>query len=366
MDRQKLQRIGVTAASSVAAVLFALVICGIILLLTGRSPSHVYQTMWDAAGERRIQYDAIQRATPLMFAGCAVALGFKMNLFNIGVEGQYRIAALVTAIVGTRIGFLPAPLHVAVELAVACVCGAAWAGIAAFLKVRRGVNEVIATIMLNAIAISLAAWLFNTYFRYTQGNSQNVTTRPIPRSGWMPDIVKDQLNGFFIVALLVVFAYWIVVFKSRFGFRLRASGHNDVAAKTSGISSKRMIVTALLLSGAVAGFIGMQQTLGDSHAYSSQGFVDGIGFLGIAVALLGRNHPIGIVLSALLFGLLAASATKLGLIKVPQEIVQIIEGVIVLSVVIVNEASGRWVDKRTQQRAAHAVEHHLTQLGVTA
>lgn len=366
MDRQKLQRLSVITASSVAAVLFALLICGIILLSTGRSAIDVYRTMWDSALTRRVQYDGLDRSAPLMLAGCAVALGFKMNLFNIGVEGQYRLAALLAAVIGTRLGFLPAPLHVFTELLIACIGGAAWASIVAILKVKRGVNEVISSIMLNAIAIDIAAWLFNTYFRFNQPGSQNITTKPIPRSGWMPDIVKDQLNGFFIIALLVVAAFWVVVFKSRFGFRLRASGQNDVAARTSGISAKRMIITAMLLSGGVAGLIGMQQTLGNAHSYSSQGFVDQIGFLGIAVALLGRNHPIGIVLSAVLFGLLAASAGKLQLIHVPQEIVQIILGVIVLTVVIVNQTTGRWIDKRIQQQASRAVEHDPATTGAVA
>jgi simple sugar transport system permease protein len=235
------------------------------------------------------------------------------------------------------------------------VAGAAWASIAALLKVRRGVNEVIATIMLNYIALSVIQWLFDNYFRDDSVDGLNVKTKLIPESGWMPDIVASRLNGMFIVALVVVAAYWVIVFKSRFGYRLRASGLNGVAARTAGISSGRMIVSALLISGAVAGLVAMPSVLGEIHAYG-QGVTEGLGFAGIAVALLGRNSPIGIVIAALLFGFLDSTAAALQLEEVPNSIVKVMQAIIVLTVVIVNEATTRRMNRRTVNRTAQQLE----------
>jgi simple sugar transport system permease protein len=287
-----------------------------------------------------------------MIAAVAVAIGFKMNLFNIGVEGQFLMGMFFAAIAGAYV-HLPAPLHVLFCLLVAMTAGAAWASIAAILKVKKGVNEVIATIMLNAIALSVIDWLFNEKFRY-ESESLDVKTKPLPKTAWMPDLVENRLNSFILIALVVVVAFWLVVYKSKFGFRLRASGANAVAARTAGISSNKMIITAMLMSGAVAGLAGMPSLLGDTHAYGPTR-PDGYGFNGIAVALLGRNHPAGIVVAAILWGFLDSVAGPLQIAKIPQSIVLVIKAIILLTVVIVNEVVGRRVAKRTADRTAAAL-----------
>lgn len=353
-SQQNLQRSLVTTASSLGAVILALVISGLILWVTGKNPISAYHKMLSTGLEHDKLLEALQRATPLMLSAVAVAIGFKMALFNIGVEGQYLFAALIASVVGAELD-LPGPLHVAAILLVAMVAGAAWAGIAAVLKVKRGVNEVIATIMLNYVALSVIQWLFDEFFRDDSVNGLNVKTKLIPKSGWMPFIVKNRLSWMFAIAIIVVVAYWIIVFKSRFGFRLRASGLNPVAARTAGIASNRMIVAALLMSGAVAGLIAMPSVLGEIHAYG-QGIPDGLGFGGIAVALLGRNHPLGIASAAFLFGFLDSTATVLQLSKVPNSILDVIQAIIVLTVVIVNEAVTRKMNQRTANRTA-AVLH---------
>ncbi|MEX0846158.1 MAG: ABC transporter permease [Ilumatobacteraceae bacterium] len=344
----------VTLASSIVAVLIALVISGILLQVTGKDALTAYQKIIETGTQGDKLLEMLQRATPLMLSAVAVAIGFKMNLFNIGVEGQYLFAALIAAVVGAELS-LPAPLHVAVILIVAMAAGAFWAGIAAVLKVKRGVNEVIATIMLNYIALSVIQWLFDSFFRDDSVSGLNVKTKLIPTSGWMPNMFDGRLNSMLIVALAVVFAYWVLVFKSRFGFRLRASGLNGVAARTAGISSNQMIVLAILISGAVAGLIAMPSVLGEIHAYG-QGVPDGLGFAGIAVALLGRNHPAGIVLAAMLFGFLDSTAGALQLAKIPNSILDVIQAIIVLTVVIVNEAVTRSMNKRTANQTARELE----------
>lgn len=349
-----LQRALVTAASSIGAVLLALVICGILLAVTGKNPFDAYGKILETGLTSDKLLETIDRATPIMIAAVAVAIGFKMNLFNIGVEGQFLIGMFTAAVAGAYIE-LPPVLHVTYCILVGALGGMLWAAIPAVLKVKRGVNEVIATIMLNSIALSVIDWLFQEFFRWeSEGGSLDVKTKPLPESAWMPDLIEGKLNAFIVIALAVVFTFWVVVFKSRFGFRLRASGLNAGAARTAGISANRMIVTAMLMSGAVAGIVGLQSLLGNVHAYGTTR-PDGFGFKGIAVALLGRNHPAGIVIAALLFGFLDAVAGPLQVEKIPQSIVLVIQAVILLTVVIVNEVVSRWLDRRTAERAARAL-----------
>ena len=208
--------------------------------------------------------------------------------------------------------------------------------------------------MLNSIALSLIDWLFQEFFVVKVEGQLDAKTKILPTSAWMPDLVKNQLTSFILIALVVVALFWVLVFKSRFGFRLRASGLNAVAARTAGISSQRMIVSSLLISGAVAGLAGLPSLLGNVHAYGPTR-PDGYGFKGIAVALLGRNHPIGIVVAALLFGFLDSVAGPLQIEKIPQSIVTVMQAIILLTVVIVNEATTRWLNRRTAERTSAAL-----------
>jgi len=355
MKRQQLQRAAITAASSVLAVIVALAISAVVLLVTGKDPVKAFSTLFGAAGDMKVIQGSLNRATPLMISAAAVAIGFKMNLFNIGVEGQMRVALLTTAVVGAAVK-LPAPLHIALCLVVAMASGAVWSGIAGWLKVKRGVNEVISTIMLNFIALSLVAWSFDDFFRVdSPTESLLVKTKELPKSAWFPDLVDRRLNGMLIVALVVLVLFWVIVWKTRFGFRLRASGANAGAARVTGVHPKKMILISMLLSGALAGLVGMRALLGDVHAYQNN-LAEQQGFNGIAVALLGRNHPLGIFFSAILFGFLGEASGKLQLDDIPKEIATIMTGIIVLAVVIINEAVKRWDDRRIQRKAAAELE----------
>ena len=344
----------ITLGSSIAAVVLALAISGVLLAITGKNPFTAYKTMLDIGLNADKLLETVNRATPLIIAGVAVAIGFKMNLFNIGVEGQFLFAMFWGAVAGAYVD-LPYPLHVIFICLVAMAAGAFWASIAAVLKVERGVHEVISTIMLNAIVLGVLDWLFNEYFREdTGGQTLDVRTKVLPDSAHVPNMFDGRVTGFIFVALLVVVAYWLIVFKSRFGFRLRASGHNAIAAQTAGISAKRMILTALVLSGAIAGLAGLPYLLSQGYSYGPTR-PSGYGFTGIAVALLGRNHPVGIVLGALLYGFLDAVAGPLQLEGIPSSIVRVIQGITLLTVVIVNEAVARWHARRTTERAAAAL-----------
>ena len=329
----------------------ALLISSIALLASGSDPLEVYRTMLESGTETRSLLITVNNAVPLYLAGVAVAIGFRTALFNIGVEGQYQLAALLAAAVGAAVD-LPPVLHVGLVLLVAVSVGAAWAGVAGVLKTTRGVSEVISTIMLNVIAAGIAAYLLAEHLQEKVAGSNDSATPPLPDSAHFPTLdwlVRalgvevprgTSLRGFLVVAVLVGIGYWVLINRSRFGFELKATGLNPSAAVASGVDAKRTVLLTMLLSGAVAGLVGMPQLLGSSYSYGLD-FTAGLGLTGIGVALLGRNSPVGIALAALLFAFLERSSSTLQFIDVPRQIYVIMQGSIVLSVVVAYEAVRR-------------------------
>lgn len=360
----KFQRVLLSIAAPIGAIAFSIALCSIVLMIAGYNPATAFSAMWDYGRQVDSIVSVVNRAVPLYIAGLAVAIGFKMNLFNIGVEGQYRMAALCAAAFGAAVS-LPAPLHVLAIMIVAMLVGAAWASIPAVLKVRRGVHEVISSIMLNNIATGVGAYLLATYFRQERAGDLVPKTKDLPTSGWMPSLntLLDKvgvvppngavLRGFVVIAVLLGIGFHVLVNRTRFGYDLRASGINPFAADVSGVRPKRMTVTVLLLSGAVAGLIGIGDVMGFYHGYSID-FPTGLGFTGIGVALLGRNHPVGVGGAALLFAYLDRSAQILDLRDIPREIVVIMQGVILLSVVVAYEVVRRIGQARETKAAAEA------------
>ncbi len=349
----------------IAAIAFSLLVSSIALLLIHKNPFTAYQQMLSYAvySSGKVQTSQIisilNRATPLYLAGLAVAVGFKMNLFNIGVEGQYYLAALVSASLGAVI-HLPAPLHVLVIVLCAMAVGAFWSGVAGLLKVTRGVSEVISTIMLNFIAFGIGSYLLNVYLkRPTVAADLTTRTREIPKSGLFPSLDKlfgitnpvEPLSGFLVVALIVGVLYYLLVWRTRFGYNLRATGLNPEAARVSGVDPRAMVMRTMLLSGAIAGLVGLMYLLSFFHAYTLD-FPTGLGFSGIAVALVGRNNPIGVGFAAVLFGFLEVSAQILDLNGIPKEVIQIMQGVIILSVVVAYELVRRLIQAQEVRVAA--------------
>ncbi|MEU4829732.1 ABC transporter permease [Streptosporangium sp. NPDC023615] len=340
----------------VTAIVFAALVTMVILALTGAPPLDTLVVMGEYAVRPRSIVLTLNSATTYYLSALAVAIGFKMNLFNIGVDGQYRLAALTAAAVGGAVA-LPAPLHVALIIFVAVLVGAGWAAIAGLLKVRRGVSEVISTIMLNAIATALGSWLLNKERLAVEvGGSNNIGTKPIPPSGQVPGLAivsgtQTKVFGLILLSIAMGVLFHIVINRTRFGFDLRATGRSESAAVASGVNVKRMILVSMVLSGAVAGLVGMPQLLGASHSYSLD-FPTGLGFTGIAIALLGRNHPVGIAFGALLWAFLDTSAGILQIKKISPDIVTIMQGVIVLSVIIAYELVHRYQIAAEQRRVS--------------
>ncbi|MTE20711.1 ABC transporter permease [Streptomyces sp. TRM43335] len=343
-------RLILAAGGPVLAIVVAVLLTSVVLLASGRNPVQPYSLMAEYAMHSDIQVLIVNQAATYYLAALAVAVGFRMNLFNIGVDGQYRLAAMAAAVAGASVT-LPGPLHILLIMLVAMLVGAFWAGIAGILKTTRGVSEVVATIMLNSIATSIIAYLILPgQFGEQRGN--NLTTGLIPESGRFPGIdlgPAGEIYGFTVVAALCGFLYWLILNRTRFGFDLRATGASDSAATASGVDAKRMVLTSMLISGAVAGLAGMPVLLGDAHTYSLD-FPVGVGFTGITIALLGRNHPVGIALGALLIAFLDKASPTLDYNGYEKEIATIMQGLIVMAVVISYESVRRYGLRRQQQK----------------
>ncbi|MDH2423922.1 ABC transporter permease [Sphaerisporangium sp. TRM90804] len=343
-------------AAPLLAIVFAALVTSIVLVLTGSPPLGTLALLVDYGSQPRTIVMIVNLATTYYISALAVAIGFRMNLFNIGVDGQYRLAALIAAAVGGAL-VLPAPLHILVIVLVAVAVGGLWASLAGLLKVTRGVSEVISTIMLNAIATGFGAWLLTTdRLAVAVSGSNNIGTKPIPPSGQFPGFslvpgTQAKVFGFVVIAVVLGVAYHVLFNRTRFGFDMRATGQSEAAAVASGVNVKKMVLVSMILSGAVAGLVGMPQLLGASYSYSLD-FPTGLGFTGIAIALLGRNNPVGIAIGALLWSFLDNSSDILDLEGIPKEIVIIMQGTIVLSVIIAYELVHRYRLAAEQRRVS--------------
>jgi simple sugar transport system permease protein len=352
MKKSTYLKIGLAIAAPLSAAIVSFLVSSLAVLATKKSPWDAYKMMWDYGTQSSSLMAAVNIATPYYIAAIAIALTFRAGLFNIGVEGQLRMGALFSCYLGAMF-VLPPALHVLAVFIISMTFGGLWASIAAYLKVKRGVNEVISTIMLNSLAGGLSAYLLSKHFALVEEGSNNLQTKELPTSAQFPDLmpllnkfgVEDQpgggVYGMLLVAIALGFAFWFVVNRTRFGFELRASGINPIAARVSGVNSKRMTAMALIISGGIAGLSGLPEVLGRTHSYDL-GFRAGIGFSAIAVALLGRNTAGGMAISALLFGFLEVSSRSLELIDIAPETYVIMQGSILLSAVIAYEVVRRF------------------------
>ncbi|MBO9523772.1 MAG: ABC transporter permease [Nocardioidaceae bacterium] len=348
-----------TLAQAILAPLIALIVSvivtSIVVSIAGASIGDFWDVIFTVPTHRN-WVNITNQSSMLFLAALAAAIGFRMNLFNIGVEGQYTLAAFAAAAFAGA-GWLPGKLNIVGALLVAMAVGAIWAGIAGVLKVTRGVSEVISTIMLNAIAGTMIGYLLNNYGnQYGQGRR----TTPIPGSsqlsGWTPWSAGDgPIWTLTILAVLAGVTMSIVINRTRFGFDLRATGMNEDAAVASGVKVKRMVVISMLISGAIAGLVWMPALFGAADYYGPP-FQRALGFTGIAVALLGRNRPLGIFFGAVLFAWLSEQANPLSLVAdISPSVVQVTQGVVVLAVVIAYEVVRRWMAAYEQRELKQAL-----------
>ncbi len=356
------------ALPSILSVALALVVCWIAIVLTRdtRIAGQAYLEMlygglghWphyletgDAALLARPLGEAAGKAALLILTGLSVAVAFKAGLFNIGAQGQMVVGALAAAVVGAQLD-LAGPLHIPLAFLAAAATGAAWALIAAALKLWRGVHEVISTIMLNWVAVSLVDnWLVVGPLRAVASGGQSVAgTAEIHSTAQLPRLLGDisRLNLGFPVALGVALLIWAWLTRTRRGFETRASGLSPDAARAAGIPVKLRAAEAMAVAGAMAGLAGAVLVLGTEFRYPG---VLGApyGFDGIAISLIGNNNPLGVIVTAIFFGALRAGGTRMQLLGVHKSFPELIQGLALLFV------AGRlvWLALLRRRRTPHA------------
>jgi general nucleoside transport system permease protein len=342
------------------------VLAGAVLIVAyGENPLQVYSSILDASlgSPDGIGY-VLAIATPLIFSALAVAVPFKGGLFNIGVEGQYIVAMVVAAWAEVELGFLPGPILVTTALAAAMLGGMVWAAVPGILKVTTGAHEVVTTIMMNGIALSLVAWALNFPLHFDdapEGAFVDLRTNNFPENGLVGDLGRlfgitpgAHLSWLLLLAIAAALVVWFVIRRTRLGYEARAVGSSPGSAKAGGASIGGVQLKLFLISGALAGLVGMQQILAD-RGHLPQNYVVALGFTGIAVAFLGQNNPIGIVFAAILWGILSRGEVALQIqSEVPREFIIILQGILILSVVITYQIAKRRLAARQLQRAGAA------------
>jgi general nucleoside transport system permease protein len=311
--------------------LLAFLIGGLVVLLTGHDPLATYRAIFDGTGLQWlfpwVTGDARTTAalnlqqtliitTPYILVGLAVAFAFRAGLFNIGGQGQYIVGSIAAVIVGSEFGGMPGLLHIVLAIVAACLAGAAWAGIAGLLKATVGANEVISTIMLNYIALWIGVYLFSL-----GGPLQNDRDKTLPVSNdivqaahlpvWWGDPVLQGLHIGIFIALVAVVVFWLLLNRSTVGYEVRAVGFNPEAARYGGMSVAKNYVLVMAICGVFAGLAGALDILGWQFRLATNDIqASTVGFVGIAVALLGRNTAVGTVAAALLFGALTSGTSQ--------------------------------------------------------
>ena len=316
----------------------ALLVAALVIHLLGESPTESLAILIDSAvlNPEGLAYTLFYAST-FIFTGLSVSIAMKAGLFNIGSEGQLYIGGLgLTLVMLAFDQSLPALLLIPLAMIGAAVFGAGWAFLPGYLQARRGSHVVVTTIMFNFIAASLMNFIIVKYL--IPEGQQNPASRvfssagEMPRLGeWFPVLGDTPLNVSFIIAIIALAIYGVMVWRSSWGYQLRATGLNHNAAHYAGVSISRMIIIARRISGALAGLGAVNSIMGSTH-YLSLNFPAGAGFVGIAIALMGRQHPVGIFLSSVLFGALIQGGFDLSLEKpnIPQETFIFIQGLIIL------------------------------------
>ncbi len=318
------------------------VVAGLVVLLVGENPLRAAAIMVEGAfgGGRNIAY-TLYYSTSFIFTGLAVAVAFHGGLFNIGGEGQAYVGGLGVALACLAFdSILPWWLTFPIAIAGAAVLGAAWAFIPAYLQARRGSHIVITTIMFNFIAASLMVYLLVDVLKPPTSMAPQTRTflegGQLPQLNWMLEafgfaVRSSPFNLSFVLALVCAFLVWLLIWRTKLGYEIRTQGHSPKAARYAGIGETRIIIVTMLISGALAGMMALNPVMGDQNRLQLD-FVTGAGFVGIAVALMGRSHPAGIVPAAILFGMLYQGGAELAfeMPNISRDMIVIIQGLVIL------------------------------------
>lgn len=339
---------------SILSIILGLIIGGVILKVSGISPLEAYQVMWEGAFSRPnyIAYIII-RSTPLILTGLSVAFAFRTGLFNIGSEGQFIIGALTATYFGFIFNFSPW-IQIPLVMLLATFAAALYGGLSGFMKARFGVHEVLSTIMLNWIAL-----YFSNYAVFVEGfrrpntettefinESASITLFPHWKSSaegseWLShhpfweSFLRPPVNAGIFIALLAVLIIWIILSKTTFGYKLKAVGLSPSASEYAGINTKVKVTQSMMIAGALSGLAGATHVMGVSKNIAVLAAHEGYGFDGIAVSLIGSNHPVGVLFGGLFLGALKYSGQKIqSTLEAPSEVIGIMIGAIIFFIAI--------------------------------
>lgn len=344
----------------VFATLAALGIGAVMLLLLRVNPLEAYGAMWEGAfGSTNAIAETLVKATPLLLVGLGICIAFRGDVINIGGEGQMIVGAIMGTLIGLTFVEWPGWLVIIMALVAGFLGGAIWGGIPGYLKAYFGVNEILSTVMMNAIAVQLMNFLLR---KPMIDPAQAELASKIPQTArlidafQLPRLAPTRLHLGALIAVILAVAVYILLWRTTLGYRIRAVGQNPHASRYAGINVKRNVVLALLLSGAFAGLAGVIQVYGVNYRMitdgSASGFTGSAGFNGIVAALFGQLHPLGTIPASVLFGALLVGANKMQrMVQVPSALVIALNGLVVVFVV----SSDYWRRKRQRQRLAVAV-----------
>lgn len=337
----------------VAAVLLAMLIGAVILAVSGAPPLQAYGALYRGAfGNANAIARTLEKATPLIFSGLAVAFAFKAGLFNIGAQGQLLMGALTSAVIGFAVTGLPAVIHIPLALLGGAMAAALFAAIPGALRAFTGAHEVIVTIMMNYVAINITDWLADGPLKDTSGSNIVARTPLILDSARIPVIGSVPLG--FVIALLTAVVIWWLLNYTTIGFEIRTVGLNPFAARYAGMRVAFTIIMTMAISGFLAGMGGAVETQGVVGRYQP-GFNTGIGFDGITIALLGRTHPFGVIPASILVGAMDAGSNQMQFSAgVAKEITDVIQALILFFVAA--DMIVRWIIRaRTTDSAGPAL-----------
>lgn len=316
---------------SLFAIFLAFLVGSVIILFMGHSPIEAFSALLKGAfGNQRAVFNTIAMSIPLMFTGLAVAVGQRGGMLNIGAEGQLYMGAMGFVIFTLTFPNLPKIIMLPVGFIVGMLAGGLWGAIPGLLKAKRGINEVIVCIMLNYIATLFTSYLVNGPFK---GQGMEAHTDPIPLAGQIERYTSDSLLGnSIVIALVVVFLIYILLWKTNLGYKIRAVGQNKTAAEAAGINVTLIIILTMAICGAMASLAGITEISGNIGRFR-ESFSPSFGFTGIAVAILGRNHPIAIVFTALLFGCLNSGSMNMSMTtSISTNITVVIQSLVIIFV----------------------------------
>lgn len=317
----------------ITAIVMGLIVGALIMLLGGYDPLLAYQSLFSQVFGNLYDFgETLREITPLILTGLAVAFAFRAGLFNIGGEGQFIIGMTAASFIGIKLTGLPAIIHAPLAVIAGGIAGGLWAALAGYIKAKRGVNEVITTIMLNWTALYLANYVV-MHFLLLPGQQRS---EDLPESAsitirWISELFSNaRIHWGMLLAVLAAVFFYIFLWKTKQGYELRAVGYNPNAAEYAGMNVGKNVVKAMFISGMFAGLAGACQVLGVFHYQSVMSGTPGVGFDGIAVALIGMNHPFGVLLGGLLFGVLTYGSAGMSFgAGVPPELIRIVIGSII-------------------------------------